>query len=156
MSLALPTASFHRQVKKVADRFPLCLISEFFMNSEQASTASEQFQQQGHQCLIRGNYTQAASYYEQAILAEPDVKSHYWHLGLVLLLQGQEVEGQTTWLMAMMEGEPEQVEDWTAQLSSVCKKRQQGGKIEKIIPWLGQFASTSGKSVQQISTICCI
>jgi len=122
MSLALPTASFHRQVKKVADRFPLCLISEFFMNSEQASTASEQFQQQGHQCLIRGNYTQAASYYEQAILAEPDVKSHYWHLGLVLLLQGQEVEGQTTWLMAMMEGEPEQVEDWTAQLSSVLQE----------------------------------
>jgi tetratricopeptide (TPR) repeat protein len=92
------------------------------MNSEQALTASQQSQQQAHQCLIRGNYTQAASYYEQAILAEPDVKSHYWYLGLVLLLQGQEVEAQTTWLMAMMEGEPEQVEEWTAQLNLILQE----------------------------------
>jgi predicted O-linked N-acetylglucosamine transferase (SPINDLY family) len=92
------------------------------MNPEQALTASAQWQQQAHQCLIRGNYTQAVSYYEQAILAEPNVKSHYWHLGLVLLLQGQEVEAQTTWLMAMMEGEPEQVEEWTAELNLVLQE----------------------------------
>jgi predicted O-linked N-acetylglucosamine transferase (SPINDLY family) len=92
------------------------------MNLEQALTASKQWQEQADQCLIRGNYTQAASGYEQAISAEPDVKSHYWYLGLVLLLQGQEVEAQTTWLMAMMEGEPEQVEEWTAELSLVLDK----------------------------------
>lgn len=92
------------------------------MNDEQALIASKQWQQQAHQCLIRGNYTQAVSYYEQAILAEPDVKSYYWHLGLLLLLQGQEVEAQTTWLMAMMEGEPEQVEEWTAQLSLILQE----------------------------------
>ena len=91
------------------------------MNPEQALLASEQWQQQAYQYLIQGNYTQAANRYEQAISAEPDVKSHYWYLGLVLLLQGQEVEAQTTWLMAMMEGEPEQVEEWTAQLSSVLQ-----------------------------------
>jgi predicted O-linked N-acetylglucosamine transferase (SPINDLY family) len=92
------------------------------MNSEQALTASDAWQQQAYQCLIRGNYTQAVSYYEQAISTEPDVKSHYWYLGLVLLLQGQEVEAQTTWLMAMMEGEPEEVEAWTAQLSLVLQE----------------------------------
>jgi tetratricopeptide (TPR) repeat protein len=92
------------------------------MNLEPASIASGKWQQQAYQCLIKGNYTQAASYYEQAILAEPDVKSHYWYLGLVLLLQGQEVEAQTTWLLGMMEGEPEQVEEWTAELSSVLQK----------------------------------
>ncbi len=91
------------------------------MSPEQVLTASEQWQQQAHQYLIRGNYTQAASRYEQAILVEPDVKSHYWHLGLMLLLQGQEVEAQTTWLMGMMEGEPEQVEEWTAELSLVLQ-----------------------------------
>ncbi|HAA26596.1 MAG TPA: O-linked N-acetylglucosamine transferase, SPINDLY family protein, partial [Cyanobacteria bacterium UBA8553] len=64
---------------------------------------------------------QAASYYEQAILTEPDFKSHYWNLGLMLLLQGQAVEAQTTWLMGMMEGEAEQVEEWTAQLSEVLQ-----------------------------------
>ena len=91
------------------------------MDSRQL-TANEPGQQQAYQYLIRGNYFQAASYYEQAISAEPDVKSHYWHLGLVLLLQGQEVEAQTTWLMGMMDGEPEQVEEWTAELSSVLQK----------------------------------
>lgn len=91
------------------------------MNPEQALSASEQGQQQAYKNIIRGNYTQAASYYEQAIAAAPDV-NHYWYLGLVLLLQGQEVEAQTTWLMAMMEGESEQVEEWTAQLSSVLQK----------------------------------
>ncbi|HEY9601664.1 MAG TPA: O-linked N-acetylglucosamine transferase, SPINDLY family protein [Allocoleopsis sp.] len=91
------------------------------MNLEKALAASEQWQQQGHQYLIQGNYAQAASRYEQAILAEPDVKSYYWYLGLVLLLQGQEVEAQTTWLMAMMEGEAEQVEEWTSQLSRVLQ-----------------------------------
>lgn len=91
------------------------------MNPEPALKASQQGQEQAHQFLIRGNYIQAASYYERAISAEPDVKSHYWYLGLVLLLQGQEVEAQTTWLMAMMEGEPEQVEEWTAQLSEILQ-----------------------------------
>lgn len=91
------------------------------MNAKQALTASEQWQQQGYQYLINGNYTQATSYYEQAILAEPDVRSHYWYLGLLLLLQGQAVEAQTTWLMAMMEGEAEQVEEWTDQLNVVLQ-----------------------------------
>lgn len=92
------------------------------MNPEQALTASHAWQQQIAQYLIRGNYAQAASFYEQAVLAEPDVKSHYWHLGLMLLLQGQEVEAQTTWLMAMMEGESEQVEEWTDQLRLILQE----------------------------------
>src|SRR4028119_123596 len=91
------------------------------MNLEQALTASGQWQQQAYQCLTKGNYIQAANYYEQAISAEPDVKSHYWYLGLVLLLQGQEVEAQTTWLMTMMEGDPAQVEEWTAQLNRILQ-----------------------------------
>jgi predicted O-linked N-acetylglucosamine transferase (SPINDLY family) len=92
------------------------------MNFEQAWTASEQWQEQSYQCLIRGNYTQAASRYEQAIFVEPDIKSHYWYLGLMLLLQGQAVEAQTTWLMGMIEGESEQVEEWTAELRLVLEK----------------------------------
>ena len=92
------------------------------MNSDPTLSASEQWQQQIHQGLIRGHYAQVTSYCEQAISLEPDVKLHYWYLGLALLLQGQEVEAQTTWLMAMMEGEPEQVEEWTAQLSLVLQE----------------------------------
>ncbi len=71
--------------------------------------------------FIKGNYAQAASLYEQAITVEYDVKSHYWHLGLILLLQGQEVEAQTTWFMAMVEGEPEQVELWNRELVQILQ-----------------------------------
>ncbi|MGI8503535.1 MAG: O-linked N-acetylglucosamine transferase, SPINDLY family protein, partial [Hassallia sp.] len=71
---------------------------------------------QAYDFLIQGNYLLAANLYEQAIDNEPDMKSHYWYLGLTLLLQGQEVEAQTTWFMAMMEGEPEKVDNCNQEL----------------------------------------
>lgn len=63
--------------------------------------------------------------YEEAIAATPDVKSYYWNLGLLLLLQGQETEAHTTWLAAMMEGDPEEVELWTAELVEVLEAEAQ-------------------------------
>jgi len=108
------------------------------MSPEQVLTASESWHQLAYQSLIQGNYTQAASCYEQAILAEPEIKSYYWYLGLVLLLQGQGVEAQTTWLMAMMEGAPEQVEEWTAELNLVLQQeavRRETGE-ENSVAWI--------------------
>jgi predicted O-linked N-acetylglucosamine transferase (SPINDLY family) len=117
------------------------------MKLELDSMASGQWQQQAYQCLTKGNYIQAANYYEQAISAEPNVKSHYWYLGLVLLLQGQEVEAQTTWLMTMMEGQPEQVEDWTEQLSRILQEEaiRREALAEDSIAWTIR---------QQIREIC--
>jgi len=80
------------------------------------------WQQQAEKFLLGRNYAQAENLYEQAIEAEPETKSHYWHLGLTLLLQGQEAEAQTTWLLGMAEGEPEQIELWTAELLLVLQK----------------------------------
>ncbi|GET41949.1 O-linked N-acetylglucosamine transferase, SPINDLY family protein [Microseira wollei] len=77
--------------------------------------------QQIHHYLLQDSYTKAAELCEQAIAAEPNVKSYYWHLGLMLLLQGQEAEAHTTWLLAMAEGEAEQVEHWTAELVQVLQ-----------------------------------
>lgn len=79
------------------------------------------WQQQAAQHLVEQNYVQAAKLYEQAITTEPDVKSHYWHLGLILLLQGQEEEAQMTWFLALAEGEPEQVDLWTTELIGVLQ-----------------------------------
>jgi predicted O-linked N-acetylglucosamine transferase (SPINDLY family) len=117
------------------------------MSLEQVLVASESWQEQAYQCILRGNYTQAANLYEQAISAEPEVKSYYWHLGLVLLLQGQAVEAQTTWLMTMMEGEPEQVEEWTAQLNLVLETEatRRETQQEDAIAWTIR---------QQIQEIC--
>src|SRR4028118_1703801 len=86
-----------------------------------SSTVLTDRQQQARQYLIQGDCTQAANLYEQAIAADPETKSHYWHLGLILLLQGQEMEAQTTWLLGMAGGESEQVEEWTAQLLDVLQ-----------------------------------
>ncbi|MGJ5673458.1 MAG: O-linked N-acetylglucosamine transferase, SPINDLY family protein [Nostochopsis sp.] len=84
-------------------------------------TTPSQYHQRAEKYLLTGNYIQAASLYEEAITIEPDIKSYYWYLGLILLLQGQEVEAQTTWLMAMMEGEAEQVEDWNTELINILE-----------------------------------
>jgi predicted O-linked N-acetylglucosamine transferase (SPINDLY family) len=81
----------------------------------------DNWEHQAHQFLIKGDYRIAANLYEQAIQAELDVKSHYWYLGLLLLLQGQEAEAQTAWWLGMAEGEPEQVELWTAELVQVLR-----------------------------------
>ncbi len=82
-----------------------------------------------YQNLIQGNYSEAARAYEDAIQAQPDVRLYYWYLGLSLLLQGQEAEAQTTWFLAMAEGETEQIEQWTAELLEVleteAKRREQ-------------------------------
>ncbi|MEB3181350.1 MAG: O-linked N-acetylglucosamine transferase, SPINDLY family protein [Nostocaceae cyanobacterium] len=81
--------------------------------------------QQAYQSLLQGDYYKAASLYEQAITAEPEIKSHYWYLGLVLLLQGQAEEAQTTWLMVIMEGDPEQVDEWNIELIQVLQTEAQ-------------------------------
>ncbi|MBD2201230.1 O-linked N-acetylglucosamine transferase, SPINDLY family protein [Calothrix sp. FACHB-1219] len=66
------------------------------------------WQQQAEKYIIEENYSAAISVYEQAIEIQPDVKSHYWYLGLMLLLQGQETEAQMTWLMALSDTEQEE------------------------------------------------
>ena len=91
------------------------------MTAQEFSTDLPPWQKQAYQYWIEGNYNKAATLYEQAIEAEPQIKFNYWHLGLMLLLQGQEAEAQTTWLLAMAEGEAEQIEQWTAELIQVLK-----------------------------------
>ncbi|MGB7441168.1 MAG: O-linked N-acetylglucosamine transferase, SPINDLY family protein, partial [Coleofasciculaceae cyanobacterium] len=93
--------------------------------------------QEAHQYLLSKDYTKAASLYEQAIAEEPEVKSHYWNLGLMLLLDGQEVEAQTTWLLAMAADEDGQVENWTVELINVLQEEanRQETLTEYAIAW---------------------
>ncbi len=81
--------------------------------------------QQAYQCLIQNEYAEAVSWYEQAIAADSTVMSHYWHLGLGLLLQGQEAEAQSTWLLAMADGTEAEIELWTAELIQVLQTEAQ-------------------------------
>ncbi len=89
------------------------------MNSDDITANSPAWAEQAHHYWLQGDYAQAAAVYEEAIAREPGVMSHYWHGGLMLLLQGDEAAAQTTWALAMMAGEAEQVQKWTLELSHV-------------------------------------
>lgn len=83
---------------------------------------------QAQEHFLAGNYAQAMSIYEEIIAINPDIKSNYWYLGLILLFQDQEIEAQSTWLMAMMEGEAEELEAANAELINILDteaKRQE-------------------------------
>ncbi len=79
--------------------------------------------------LAQEQYAKAIELYEQAIADAPNVMSNYWHLGLVLLLQGQEAEAQMVWLSAMSQGTSEQVELWTAELIEVLDTEAQRREV---------------------------
>jgi predicted O-linked N-acetylglucosamine transferase (SPINDLY family) len=93
------------------------------------------WQQQAEKYICSENYYQAAKIYEEAIFQEPNVNSYYWHLGLIFLLQGQESEAQTTWLIGMADGESEDIEKWTKELIEVleteAERRRLQGTIEQ-------------------------
>ncbi|MEH2215292.1 O-linked N-acetylglucosamine transferase, SPINDLY family protein [Nostoc sp.] len=74
------------------------------------------WQNQAEEYFIEENYLQAAKLYEQAIAIEPNTISYYWHLGLLLLLQGQEAEAQMTWMLPITEADEEQLPIWINEL----------------------------------------
>jgi len=93
-------------------------ISDIMM-VEHASEARSQ----AEYCLAHGEYVRAIELYQQLIETQPEVRAHYWHLGLASLLLGDEAEAQTTWMVAMMEGEAEQIEQWSAALAQVLRSQ---------------------------------
>jgi predicted O-linked N-acetylglucosamine transferase (SPINDLY family) len=101
--------------------------------NNQAVTVAE-----GYEYIIQGDYDQAASYFEQAITQEPDVKVYYWYLGLCLILQGQEEEAPLTWFLAMGEtDDSQQIQLWTEQLTEILEQeaQRQAQREEKQLAW---------------------
>jgi predicted O-linked N-acetylglucosamine transferase (SPINDLY family) len=74
-----------------------------------------------YHCWMQGDYAEAAELLEEAIAANPMEVTHYWHLGLMLLLQEQEAEAQMVWGLVMSESESEAVETQTSQLMAVLE-----------------------------------
>ncbi|NJL84229.1 MAG: O-linked N-acetylglucosamine transferase, SPINDLY family protein [Chloroflexaceae bacterium] len=91
-----------------------------------------------HQALLQGNYLELTRFYEQRIETEPDIFSHYWHLGLAYLLEQLEAEAQSTWLFALMQAAPEDSARLTNELVSILTaeaERQQALPNAKLA-WL--------------------
>jgi tetratricopeptide (TPR) repeat protein len=78
-------------------------------------------QQQATEYLAQGQYDEAIHLYEQCIEANPGEMSNYWYLGLAWLLQGQELEAQSVWLLPIMQATPENVDACIAQLVEVLE-----------------------------------
>jgi predicted O-linked N-acetylglucosamine transferase (SPINDLY family) len=78
------------------------------------------WQAQAYQCLLQKDYVQAINIYEQIIADESDTISHYFYLGLLQLLQGQESEAQLTWMECVANDlSIEQIDNFTSELVEV-------------------------------------
>ena len=79
-----------------------------------------QWNPQAYEYLLQKDYTSAVSIYEQAIADAPEDVINYFYLGLLQLLQGQEIESQLTWIKCINEeASTEQVNIWTDDLISI-------------------------------------
>jgi predicted O-linked N-acetylglucosamine transferase (SPINDLY family) len=96
------------------------------------------WQERAEEYFIQENYLQAANLYEQAIAIEPNTIPYYWHLGLLLLLQGQEAEAQMTWMLPMTEADEEQLPIWTNELFQILQIEAQRRETlaEYSLAWL--------------------
>ena len=75
--------------------------------------------------LEQGNYEQAVEILEQCIEAYEENVNYYWYLGLAYLLQEQEENAQTTWLLVMSQGNEEKVVQWTQELLLILEAEAQ-------------------------------
>ena len=94
-----------------------------------------EWQPQAFTYLLQKDYASAANIYEQAIAVEPEVTSHYFYLGLLQLLQGQETEAQFTWMESISaETAIAEIDTLTAELVNVLYtevlRQQEAGEYE--------------------------
>jgi len=106
------------------------------MQAENISLAVHK--QQAFQYFNQGDYTKAIELYQQLIAVEPEVKSSYWYLGLAFLLQGEEAEAQTTWMLGMLAGETAQLEQETRELAEIlqCEAQRRESLTDYKIAWV--------------------
>ncbi len=72
-------------------------------------------------CFLKAEYSRAVNYYQRAIAALPEQISNYWHLGLSLLLEGDELAAQTTWMSLMLDDDREKTEARQKELLAVLE-----------------------------------
>lgn len=80
---------------------------------------SVNLQQQATHYLAQNQYAEAIALYEQCIEQSPDTISLYWYLGLALLLKGDELEAQSTWLSVLSQDDPNQIHQFVDDLTTV-------------------------------------
>jgi predicted O-linked N-acetylglucosamine transferase (SPINDLY family) len=72
--------------------------------------------------LVNQEYEQLVDFYENLIGENPAEITNYWYLGLAYLLQGLEEEANLTWLTALSEISPEEIDNYTQDLVEVLNQ----------------------------------
>lgn len=89
-----------------------------------------QWQPQAYTHLLQKEYDQAIQIYQQLIIDEPETINHYFYLGLLQLLQGQESEAQFTWMACITDDiSIEQIDVWTSDLVNILYTEAERLKI---------------------------
>lgn len=83
--------------------------------------STTELQQQAIEYFVTQDYAQAVTLYQNWVDIHPECREGYWYLGLALLLQGQEVEAQVTWMLVIGEATDEEIGLWTQELVSVLE-----------------------------------
>ena len=81
--------------------------------------------------LAREEYENAIALLEKYIEENPEELIYYWYLGLVYLLQENEELAQEIWLSVLLQGNSEEIKQWTAQLISFLEIKVKENIIEK-------------------------
>ena len=87
--------------------------------------------EQAQLSLDQGDYENAIALLESCIEDDPEELTYYWYLGLVYLLQENEELAQEIWLSVFLQGNSEEVEQWTAQLISFLEIKVQESIVTK-------------------------
>jgi predicted O-linked N-acetylglucosamine transferase (SPINDLY family) len=64
-------------------------------------------------------YEEAENLYFKLIEVNPQEVRNYWYLGLIQLLQGKEIEAQSTWLSVLMDGDEKDYLQWSQDLKTI-------------------------------------
>ncbi len=75
-----------------------------------------QLQHQATEFLEQDLYEQSIAIYEKCIEIKPKELSNYWHLGLTLMLQGDEHLAETVWTSVFLQANPEQLDNLVTDL----------------------------------------
>lgn len=79
-----------------------------------------QWQPQAYNHVLQKDYGKASKIYEQLIIEESETITHYFYLGLLQLLQGQETEAQFTWMACITDqASAAQINIWTSELVDI-------------------------------------
>jgi len=74
------------------------------------------------QLWAAGDHAAVETRCRQELEMNPEMRDLYWHLGLALLFKGEEEDANLTWMSGMMDGSPEQVEQWTVDLNDLLEE----------------------------------